>query len=54
MVARTPVSPSNQMVPVCILNPRSGGITVRKGTTFAMMEAVAVVAAASGSETAPK
>ena len=54
MVARTLVSPSNQMVPVRVLNPWPKKITVRKGTTIAMMKAVAVVAAASSSETAPK
>ena len=54
MVARTLVTPSNQMVPVRVLNPWPEGIQVRKGTTIAMMEAVAVVAATSDNETTPK
>ena len=54
MVARTLVTPNNQMVPVRVLNPRPERITVSKGTTIAMMEAVAVVAATSASETTPK
>ena len=54
MVARALVTPSNQMVPVRVLNPRPEGITVSKGTIIARMEAVAVVAATSDSETTPK
>ena len=54
MVARALMMPSNQMVPVCVLNPRPEGITVSKGTTIARMEAVAVVAATSDRETTPK
>ena len=54
MVTRTLVTPSNQMVPVCVLNPRPEGITIWKGTTTVMMEAVAVVAATSDNETTPK
>ena len=45
--------PSNQMVPVRVLNPRPQGITVSKSTTV-RMEAVAVVAANLDSETTPK
>ena len=54
MVARALVTPSNQMVPVRVLNPRPQGITVSKGTTIVRMEAVAVVAATLDSETTPK
>ena len=53
MVARTLVTPSNQSVPIRLLNPRPEGITVSKGTTIATMEAVAVVAATSDSVTEP-
>ena len=54
MVARALVTPSNQMVPVRVLNPRSGGITISKGTTIARMEAVAIVATTLDSKTTPK
>ena len=53
MVARTLVSPNNQTIPVRLLNPRSETITVSKGTTIAMMEAVAVTAT-SDPVTGPK
>ena len=54
MVARTLVSPCNQMVPVRVLNPRPERITVSKGTTIATMEAVAVVAATSEDQSTQK
>ena len=54
MVARTLVSPCNQMVPVRVLNPRPERITVSKGTTIATMEAVAVVAATSEDQSTNK
>ena len=54
MIARTLVSPCNQMVPVRVLNPRPERITVSKGTTIATMEAVAVVAATSEDQTTNK
>ena len=54
IVARTLVMPSNQMVPVHLLNVWPVGITVSKGTTIARMEAITVVAATSDSETTPK
>ena len=47
VIARTLVTPTDQTVPVCLLNPRPEKITVNKGTTIAKMEAVAVVAATS-------
>ena len=39
MVARTLVSPCNQMVPVRVLNPRPERVTVSKGTTIATIAA---------------
>ena len=54
MVARTVVSPCNQMVPVRVLNPRPEKITVCKGTTIATMEVVAVVAATSEDQSTHK
>ena len=47
MIARTLVTPTDQTVPVRLLNPRPQKITVNKGTTIARMEAVAVFAATS-------
>lgn len=44
MVARTLVSPTNQTILVCLLYPQSESITVGKGTTIAVMEALAVSA----------
>ena len=47
ITARTLVIPTDQIVPVRLLNPRPEKITVNKGTAIARMEAVAVVAATS-------
>ena len=47
MIARTLVTPTDQCVPVRLLNPQPEKITVNKGTTIARMEAVAVIAATS-------
>ena len=47
VIARTIVTPTDQTVPVCLLNPWPEQVTVNKGTTIARMEAVAVVAATS-------
>ena len=47
MIARTLVTPTDQTVPVCLLNPWPEKIIVNKGTTITRMEAVAVIAVIS-------